>query len=275
MTELCEKLLRCLEGLDTVTSAEQSVKLQCDSQKVVGAVKSLEALGGYIDTELVSQKKWTLTKEGKEVMEGGSHEFIVFSNVPQDGITQKDLMSKCGNVGKIGFSKAMSSGWIYIDKSGGGLVKRKVAEVDDIVKKNLVLLDQGQSVEDSLKTEYKKRKLVEEVTEKIYLLRKGPDFSTTIKKIPTELTAEMIQSGSWKETKFKPYNMNSLGVEPNSGHLHPLMKVRAEYRQIFLEMGFTEMPTNNYVESSFWNFDALFQVFIRYFSTQLFDPISS
>jgi len=24
-------------------------------------------------------------------------------------------------------------------------------------------------------------------------------------------------------------------------------------------MGFTEMPTNNFVESSFWNFDALFQ----------------
>lgn len=26
-----------------------------------------------------------------------------------------------------------------------------------------------------------------------------------------------------------------------------------------LQMGFEEMPTNNYVESSFWNFDALFQ----------------
>ena len=24
-------------------------------------------------------------------------------------------------------------------------------------------------------------------------------------------------------------------------------------------MGFSEMPANNYVESSFWNFDALFQ----------------
>ncbi len=24
-------------------------------------------------------------------------------------------------------------------------------------------------------------------------------------------------------------------------------------------MGFEEMPTNNYIESSFWNFDALFQ----------------
>lgn len=49
------------------------------------------------------------------------------------------------------------------------------------------------------------------------------------------------------------------GQPPESGHLHPLLKVRSEFREIFLEMGFTEMPTNNYVESSFWNFDALFQ----------------
>jgi len=59
--------------------------------------------------------------------------------------------------------------------------------------------------------------------------------------------------------QFKSYNFNSLGMPPQAGHLHPLMKVRAEIRQIFLEMGFTEMPTNNFVESSFWNFDALFQ----------------
>ena len=38
-----------------------------------------------------------------------------------------------------------------------------------------------------------------------------------------------------------------------------MLKVRSEFRQIFLEMGFQEMPTSNFVESSFWNFDALFQ----------------
>lgn len=37
------------------------------------------------------------------------------------------------------------------------------------------------------------------------------------------------------------------------------MKVRSAFREIFLEMGFEEMPTNAFVESSFWNFDALFQ----------------
>lgn len=69
----------------------------------------------------------------------------------------------------------------------------------------------------------------------------------------------MISKGTWKEKKFKEYNFKAKGIPPERGHLHPLLKVREQFRQIFLEMGFSEMPTNNFVESSFWNFDALFQ----------------
>lgn len=69
----------------------------------------------------------------------------------------------------------------------------------------------------------------------------------------------MILSGSWKSTPFKTYNFEALGQPQSAGCLHPLLKVRTDFRQIFLEMGFTEMPTNNFVESSFWNFDSLFQ----------------
>lgn len=58
--------------------------------------------------------------------------------------------------------------------------------------------------------------------------------------------------------KFKPYNFNSQGVQISSGALHPLNKVREEFRQIFFSMGFTEMPSNQYVETGFWNFDALY-----------------
>ena len=65
-----------------------------------------------------------------------------------------------------------------------------------------------------------------EFAEKIYIVKKGPNFSTTIKKIPTELTAEMIQSGSWKSTQLKDYNLDSMGVVPEAGCLHPLLKVR-------------------------------------------------
>ena len=37
------------------------------------------------------------------------------------------------------------------------------------------------------------------------------------------------------------------------------MKTRQQYKEILIEMGFEEMKTDRYVESCFWNFDALFQ----------------
>lgn len=68
----------------------------------------------------------------------------------------------------------------------------------------------------------------------------------------------MLRTGSWKDTQFKKYNFQAIGQESQGGHLHPLLKVRTFFRDIFLEMGFNEMETNRYVESSFWNFDTLF-----------------
>ena len=191
----------------------------------------------------------------------GSHEAVVWSLVGAEGTEQPQLMKAAGDIGKIGFSKALTAGWIVLDKSGGKpVVRRKVDSIDDVIKKNLGLILAGSGeVTDKEKQEYKKRKLIQEVTEKFYLLTKGPNFSLNISKAETELTPEMIASGSWKSANFKSYNFDALGINPPGGCLHPLLKVRAEYRQIFLEMGFTEMPTNNYVESSFWNFDALFQ----------------
>ena len=215
-----------------------------------------------IQTQMETVKRWNLTKEGESVAVRGSHEAVVWDLLGEAGLEQAQLMKAAGEAGKVGFSKALSAGWILIDKSGGKpLVKRKVERIDDVIKKNLNIILAGSQgdVSDKEKQEYKKRKLIQEVTEKSYILSKGDNFSLNISKAETELTPEMIASGSWKTANFKSYNFNALGISPPGGCLHPLLKVRAEYRQIFLEMGFTEMATNNYVESSFWNFDALFQ----------------
>merc|ERR550537_468922 len=59
---------------------------------------------------------------------------------------------------------------------------------------------------------------------------------------------------------FKPFNFSGAnGEECRGGSLHLLNKVKTEIRQILLLMGFEEMRTNRWVESSFWNFDSLFQ----------------
>lgn len=184
----------------------------------------------------------------------------MYNAIPDEGIAQAELM-KLPNA-KIGFSKAMSAGWIMVDKSGGPpQVKRKVPQIVDVVQQHLNSIKAGDfsQVTDNLKQEYKKRKLIQEVVVKSFLLKKGPEFSTSITKLETDLTADMIASGNWKDLKFKDYNFNALGAPPECKCLHPLLKVRTEFRQIFLEMGFSEMPTNKFIESSFWNFDALFQ----------------
>ena len=72
---------------------------------------------------------------------------------------------------------------------------------------------------------------------KSYEIKCGSSFSTSVQKLETDLTPEMIATGSWKTKQFKPYNLQALGTSIARGHLHPLMKVRAEFRQIFLEMG--------------------------------------
>jgi len=77
-------------------------------------------------------------------------------------------------------------------------------------------------------------------TTKSYQMRPGPSFTTSVIKQDTDLTPEMLSSGSWKEKTFKPYNLKALGVPIARGHLHPLMKVRTEFRQIFLEMGYVQ-----------------------------------
>merc|ERR1711991_794845 len=80
-----------------------------------------------------------------------------------------------------------------------------------------------------------------------YEIKKGPKFSTSFKKDATVLTKEMITSGSWKDEEFKPYNFNAMGLNPNGGYLHPLLKVRSEFRQIFLKWGFKKcQPVNTW-----------------------------
>lgn len=88
---------------------------------------------------------------------------------------------------------------------------------------------------------------------------RGPNWALEKQKVAAELTKEMLDSGEWKTTRFREYNFDAAGKEVGGGNLHALMRVRSEFRQILLEMGFEEMPTNRWVESSFWNFDALFQ----------------
>ncbi|XP_014816990.1 PREDICTED: phenylalanine--tRNA ligase alpha subunit [Calidris pugnax] len=152
-------------------SLEAAAELGLDHQTLVGAVKSLQALGEVIEAEARSA--------------------------------------------------TIQSDW-------GG----KVSEVQDGVQESLRRVQKGEAegLPERDRNELKRRKLLLEVTLKSYWIRKGSAFSTALARQETELTPEMIATGSWRKLPFKPYNFSALGLPPAAGHLHPLLKVRSQLR---------------------------------------------
>lgn len=212
-----------------------------------------------INFSKIETDKWMLTKEAEEFVSAGSHEIRLLDEVlkSMDGLKISDVNSKLGQVGKLGQGKAFKNGWIA--KSDDKLVAKvdKLPEDTAVAQlkaiKETGTLDRKQDL-----TELKKRKLI--TLSKIvgFKVTKAEKFGLEIVSLETDITSDMITSGKWKEAQFKPYNFNSEGVYPQSGAFHPLNKVKEEFRQIFFSMGFTEMPSNQYVETGFWNFDTLF-----------------
>jgi len=174
-----------------------------------------------------------------------------------------DLQTKVGKaVCKIGMGNCMKNKWAK--KDGNKIISLKVTgEVTDMIQSQLKSLQQAEGVPETLDAKIlaglKRRKLISLVTRKSYAVGRGQSYSTIRVKRAADLSKEMLESGSWKDTPFKPYNFLTLGEKVGGGYLHPLLKVRAEFRKILMQMGFEEMPTNKWVESSFWNFDTLFQ----------------
>jgi len=86
------------------------------------------------------------------------------------------------------------------------------------------------------------------------LVEKGLEMVSEI----SQLTPELIVSGKWREVKLRKFDVTVAGPEFYPAKVHPLQQVIQRAREIFLEMGFTEIR-GPLVETAFWNFDALFQ----------------
>jgi phenylalanyl-tRNA synthetase alpha chain len=185
--------------------------------------------------------------------------------IPEGGISEKELKEKEGvsSFYQLAWTYGMKRKWF---KKEGDLIKKVVSEAKDEDSEYLKNIEEGKKISDKadeaaekkIFDELKRRKAIELDVVKYYYVKKGAQFSLIRKKKATDLTQDMILKGTWKEESFKPYNFNALGKEIDTGNLHPLLKARSQFVEVLLEMGFEEMPTNQFVESSFWNFDTLF-----------------
>ena len=128
--------------------------------------------------------------------------------------------------------------------------KMVVEELSPDLQKSISLLKGRRLVE----IEEKTLRELELTTEGWNLVKKG----ITIQKEVSQLTPELIRSGKWKNLKLRRFDVTAPGPVIYPGKIHPVQQIIQQVKEIFLEMGFTEIR-GDMIETAFWNFDALFQ----------------
>lgn len=102
-------------------------------------------------------------------------------------------------VAKIGFGKAMKQKWI---KKDGEQFERIAENPKDEDQANLQKYLKNPVYNDKEKKaldQYKKRKHLNIKSVKSYKVTKGQQFATERVKLETELTAESLRTGAWKD----------------------------------------------------------------------------
>ncbi len=109
----------------------------------------------------------------------------------------------------------------------------------------------------------KKRKNIIKTTEKKSILIELTELGKGLVNIKPKtdfietLTPNMLKTGSWKNKQFRHYDIKINVPKIFPGKRHFIKEAIQYIRKIWLELGFKEM-TGSLIQSSFWNFDALF-----------------
>ncbi len=269
-----QKTLLALEKLKGRAPVEQIVK----TAGLAHAAVMRASLG-------LTENKLTRTHEKKQTLIMLSKEGKSYANI---GLPERRLLNavvKLGGEAKVnsavedaGLEKQFMSvalGWL--NRKGWAIIKQgnlksleEPQQGDDekllqllSEKGSLVVEELGQELGKSVSV-LKGRKLVETEEKTIRELELTDDGWNLVKKgikvqeEVSQLTPELIRTGNWRKVKLRKFNVEAPGPEVLLGKIHPAQQIIQQIREIFLEMGFTEIR-GSIVQTAFWNFDALFQ----------------
>eukprot|EP00923_Selenidium_pygospionis_P051477 GHVN01089321.1.p1 GENE.GHVN01089321.1~~GHVN01089321.1.p1 ORF type:complete len:470 (+),score=48.51 GHVN01089321.1:2015-3424(+) len=279
--EECDAVLCFLKAIplggdpSKVTSETVASHFEWDHQKAVGCVRKLQGQD-VLDGELVDRTEWTLTDEGEIYRDLGTPEVLVSTFVQRNQPTSRETITRTisketglkEDMVALGISHSLKCKWIKMnpEKLYISLVVPERDEVLDCLRaihadgeETQVVKAMGTDVQTpQLLQALKKRKLVNFKSVKYYKISKGKEYDAERKPKLLDLTQQMILDGTWKDFEIKAYNFIAAGRRTQKGSTHALVRVMKKFRRVLFSMGFEEMPTSKWVESSFWNFDSLF-----------------
>ncbi|WP_457619716.1 phenylalanine--tRNA ligase subunit alpha [Methanopyrus sp.] len=287
LTERDLKILVHLAETGEATPEELAESLDVDLGPVMRSLYWLEERG-LIESEEETREVYELGDEGKEYAEKGLPELRVVETLKEmDGEGRlEEVLDRAGVPRELAgpvLGWLRRKGLAEIKREDGEtslvLLEEEPEDVDQAVLEALAAegsasveeLAERLEMDEAEVGEAVKRlsergdvlRVREETVKKVRLTEHGEEVAEYAPEVLerdwlTELRPEHLREGTWKEKEFKPYDVRAPTRPTYPGKRHPLKEVIDEIRRIFLEMGFVEV-SGPLVESSFWNFDALFQ----------------
>ncbi len=256
-----KRILQALTRKDKITPDELAAASGLSIEAAVQSAFLLAEKGLCEVTEKLATM-YSLTKEGEQYAQTGLPERQVINSL-NGPVSLSDLKKKFPpQAAGIALGWLRRKNWARIE--GEMIIPSGKAETGE--DENIIdVLRNGPSSEiGSSVGELIKRNLVEKTEKKtriITITQTGKALALSglsIEEDIAQLTPTIIKSGAWKTARIRPYNIHTQVKPVYGAKIHPYQRLIDEMRSIFLEMGFTEIK-GDIVQSSFWNFDALFQ----------------
>jgi len=269
-----QKTLLALERLKGKGPVDQIVKVSGLAHAAVMRAALSLTKKNLISTHEQKQTVIALNKEGVyHARKGLPERRLISSLIKLGGEASVDDVVEEAELEKKFLTIALGwlnrKGWATIKKRVLKTLKEPPTETDE--KLLSLLNEKGPLIVENLSKELqkafsvlKKRKLVE-ISEKTLRELELTDAGWEVVKRGIEiveevsqLSPELIRTGRWRRVKLRRFDVTAPGPVVYPGKIHPAQQIIQRVRDIFLEMGFTEIR-GPIVETAFWNFDALFQ----------------
>jgi phenylalanyl-tRNA synthetase alpha chain len=253
-----KRLLVVLEEAGSADVVVLAEKMDTRREAVV-QYANLAGEKGLVDVEKHVSRRYIPTEEGRAYMGKGLPERQVLESFEGE-IPMRDLQSH--PLAKIAIGWMRKKGWIAIRD---GIVQKTDTTApgpDEAAFARLTesgAIAAGEGVSDLVKRGLAVEE--ERVTHTVSITPRGRELVAggfDLREEVGTLTREQILSGEWKDLPLRRYDVTKLPRRTYPGKTHPYQRLLDEMRRILFDMGFEEMA-GGIVQSSFWNFDALFQ----------------
>ena len=259
------KLLKVLKN-GTLSPEAASMESNLGEKETMSAASWLRSKG-LVKISESSTKFYFTNEEGKRYAEQGLPERRAVEWLNQAGESLLSELPLHDDESKVVIGWLKRKMFANLEKTDEGLKLIPTGNVDETSDEPLLVrlskssLSEKEIDQDALNL-LKGRQLLsvkEEVERTFSLTDEGNNFNleSLDENLIGDITPDLIHSGEWKDRSFQRYGVEDKVEASNFSTLHPLTRFTEEIRSIFLQMGFTEIE-GDYVESAFWNMDALF-----------------